>query len=68
MKADGSERRRLTQRGGSPAWSSDGKMIAFDRSVASGMELVVMTADGSRKRVLMRADSWFRFAWSPRQQ
>jgi Tol biopolymer transport system component len=68
MNADGSERRRLTQSGGSPAWSSDGKMIAFDRSVASGMALVVMTADGSRKRVLMRADSWFRFAWSPTQR
>jgi TolB protein len=65
MNADGSEQRRLTQSGGSPAWSSDGKMIAFDRSVASGTELVVMTADGSRKRALMRADSWFRFAWSP---
>jgi TolB protein len=68
IKADGSERRRLTQRGGSPAWSSDGKMIAFDRKVASGVELVVMTADGSRKRTLTRADSWFRFAWSPTQQ
>jgi TolB protein len=65
MNADGSEQRKLTQSGGSPAWSSDGKMIAFDRSVASGMELVVMTADGSRKQALIRADAWFRFAWSP---
>jgi hypothetical protein len=40
-------------------------MIAFDRSVASGMELVVMTAGGSRKRALINADWWFRFAWSP---
>jgi TolB protein len=67
MNADGSERRRLTQSGGNPAWSPDGKMIAFDRSVASGArwELVVMTADGSRKRALIRGDFWFSFAWSP---
>jgi hypothetical protein len=43
-------------------------MIAFDRKVASGVEPVVTTADGSRKRTLTRADSWFRFAWSPTQQ
>jgi TolB protein len=72
MSADGGERRRLTQLGGSPAWSPDGKMIAFLRSAAPGTdtELVVMTADGSRKRTLMRGDESLpsqgtRFAWSP---
>jgi TolB protein len=73
MNADGSEQRRLTQLGGSPAWSPDGKMIAFVRSAASGAELVVMTADGSRKRTLMRGDEGLplqntRFAWSPTQR
>ena len=58
MNADGSERRRLTQRGGSPAWSPDGKMIAFDRHLATGAELYVMTADGRGERRLMRTDRW----------
>ena len=72
MNADGSERRRLTQDGESPAWSPDGKMIAFDRHLATGEELYVMTADGRGERRLMRSDRWVGFgnpdpwwAWSP---
>ena len=74
MNADGSERRRLTQRGEGPAWSPDGKMIAFDRPVATGEELIVMTADGSRRRRLMRTEGgvltqgFLPFAWSPTQK
>ena len=74
MNADGSERRRLTQDGRGPAWSPDGKMIAFNREDATGPELYVMNADGSGKRSLMRSDrmpglsAGFPWAWSPTPQ
>ena len=70
MNADGSERRRLAHPGGNPAWSPDGKMIAFNRHLAPGAELYVMTADGRGKRRLIRTDGGvlsqtLPFAWSP---
>ena len=47
--------------------SPDGQMIAFERDDASGQELHVMNADGSRDRSLTRNGVWFviPFAWSP---
>ncbi len=54
---------------GTPAWSPDGKMIAFDHGIGTGAELYVMTADGRGERRLMRGDggapSAFAWAWSP---
>jgi Tol biopolymer transport system component len=53
MTPDGERRRPLTRRGSArnPAWSRDGKRIAFDRTSDSGRQrLYVMEADGARAR------------------
>ena len=52
MRANGRDRRRLTGRGDSrnPAWSRDGRRIAFDRSVRGGRGIFVMSARRSGAR------------------
>ena len=51
VNADGSGQRRLTRRsGGAPAWSPDGRTIAF----VSDAGIYVMNADGSEHRGLTR--------------
>jgi TolB protein len=60
MNADGSGTRRLTHNvgyDGEPAWSPDGRRIAFQRKRrvgGSNGEIYVMNADGSGKRNLTR--------------
>ena len=59
MNADGSESRRLTHNrayDGKPAWSPDGRRIAFQstRRIGGNGEIYVMNADGSGKRNLTR--------------
>lgn len=52
----------------SPTWSPDGQQIAFTvRSDATGGELYVMNADGSRARRLLAHSGWddLDAAWSP---
>ena len=55
MNADGSGQRRLTRQlgDGAPAWSPDGRKIAFC-SVRRQREVYVMNADGSGQRRLTR--------------
>ena len=67
MNADGSGKRLLTRRAGGPAWSPDGRKIAFDGTTRDGKsELYVINADGSGKRRLTRtAGQEIGPAWSP---
>ncbi len=84
MNADGSGLERLTtpvpdsrcdsgiQWHGGPAWSPDGRAIAFTRSCGvpgRPSEIYVMNADGSEQRMLARNPTDFdtnELAWSPR--
>jgi TolB protein len=79
MNVDSGEQRRLTRNGArnfAPAWSPDGRSIAFERRVgrvkysrcsrcgrASGFEVWVMHADGSEARML--AQDGAQPSWSP---
>ena len=63
MNADGSGQRRLARNGSAPAWSPDGRTIAF----FSGSKIYLMNADGSEHRPLTRAAGGGQrsLAWSP---
>ena len=56
MNADGSGQRRLTRsrHDGFPAWSPDGRKIAFFSQRDGNGEVYVMNADGSGQRNLTR--------------
>ena len=71
MNADGSGSRRLTHNrayDGEPAWSPDGRKIAFQstKTIGGNKEIYVMNADGSGKRNLTRNPAMDgRPSWSP---
>jgi Tol biopolymer transport system component len=68
MNADGSEQRRLTgnARPVTPAWSPDGRAIAFVTDRDGNAEVYVMNVDGSEQRNLTRDPASDREpAWSP---
>ena len=69
MDADGRHQRRLTYmqaEEGLPAWSPDGRRIAFASNRDGNSEVYVMHADGSHQRRLTRHPASDAFpAWSP---
>jgi Tol biopolymer transport system component len=73
MNADGSKQRRLTRKGArnfAPAWSPDGRTIAFVSKRDGNAEIYLMNADGSRQRNLTRTRNRHErsFVWSPAQK
>lgn len=65
MRADGSGRKRLTSDGQSsePAWSPDGRKIAYVVSASpykyeSNPQIWMMNSDGSNKRAITRDTAW----------
>ena len=69
MRADGSEVTNLTNNPAtdeSPAWSPDGKQIAFISDRGGGRDIYIMNADGSNVRKLTDSPTFNdHFAWSP---
>jgi Tol biopolymer transport system component len=69
MNADGSAQRNLTRNAARdilPAWSPDGRKLAFVRKRAGNTEVYVMNADGSAQRNLTRNAAGDNSpAWSP---
>ena len=68
MNIDGSNLRQITNnraRDGSPAWSPDGKQLAFASDRDGDYELYVMSVDGSNVRQLTDNDvNDYAPAWS----
>jgi dipeptidyl aminopeptidase/acylaminoacyl peptidase len=69
MNADGSGKRKLTHNrriNAEPAWSPDGRKIAFASTQNRNRDIYVMNADGSGRRNLTRDPAWdSRPSWSP---
>jgi Tol biopolymer transport system component len=66
MNVDGTALRRLTTNGRDafPAWSPDGKQIAFVRPTNAAWSTFVMTSSGGRQRRLAKAPPAGRPTWS----
>jgi len=69
MKRNGTARRNLTRNAvgnSGPAWSPDGRRIAFSRQSGSSSEIYVMNADGSGQKKLTQSPGFNGSpAWSP---
>ena len=66
MNVDGTGVRALTKNGrdGFPAWSPDGKQIAFIRPLASGWKVLVMSASGAGQKPLPQSPPAGRPSWT----
>lgn len=72
VRPDGSQRRQLThlpadKTAASPAWSPDGRRIAYQSNVDGDFQLWVMNADGSSQRRLLDDPGFadYQPSWSP---
>ena len=69
MNANGSGQRNLTRNpafDADPAWSPDGRSIAFRSTRDGNTDIYIMNADGSGQRNLTRSPAnEGRFAWAP---
>lgn len=69
MKSDGSERTNITDDPATdefPAWSPDGKQIAFVSDRSGGRDIYLMNSDGSNVRKLTDSSTFNEhFFWSP---
>jgi len=76
LDADGPNQKQLTNLGGKndgPAWSTDGKRIAFwhrELNSSNGKpkveaQLYIMNADGSNPREILKVNGGARLAWKP---
>ena len=73
MNADGSGQQDLTRNAAwdnDPAWSPNGRKIAFVNDHNGNSEIYIMNADGSGQRSLTRnrPGNEGSFAWSPAQK
>ena len=66
MDVDGTALRRLTTNGRDsfPAWSPDGKQIAFVRPTKAAWSIYVMSSSGGQQRRLPKAPPSGRPTWS----
>ena len=66
MNPDGTDQRRLSDSGGSmPAWSPDGKRIAFVSNRAGGYQVFVMNANGTDPTKVTAITGAYWPTWSP---
>jgi len=58
MKPNGADLHRIVKRGFQPAWSPDGRRIAYVRRVGGDAEIFVANANGTNQRRLTRNRGW----------
>jgi Tol biopolymer transport system component len=66
VRPDGTGFATIVENGSSPAWSPDGTMLVFQRSVGPDTDLFVIRADGTElRRINHPGQDDFLSAWSP---